>query len=258
MGKKRILVVDDEGPIREILRSLLEREGFAVEEASNGRDLRARLDDGAFSLITLDLNLAGEDGFALAREVRSRFDVPIIMISAKADEVDRIVGLELGADDYIVKPFNVREVLARIRAVLRRYENGSAAPPPMPEERHGLCFEGWTIDVAARSLHNPHGDMVELTTAEFNMLAVFVERSKRVLSRDVLLDLLRGAEWSPYDRSIDTLVARLRKKIEADPDRPALIRTVRGVGYVFTADVSRGPSGARRAADTAPIRSASE
>jgi two-component system, OmpR family, response regulator len=235
---KRILVVDDEAQIRIVLRTLLEREGFEVAEASSGPQMWDHLAAGEVSLVTLDLNLAGEDGFGLAREIRSRMDVPIIMISGKADEVDRVVGLELGADDYIVKPFNLREVLARIRAVLRRYEPRPAVPAA--SDRSCLHFDGWSFDIPSRSVRDPSGGPVDLTTAEFNLLAIFAERAKRVLSRDQLLDLLKGAEWSPYDRSIDTLVARLRKKIELDPERPTLVKTVRGVGYVFTGDVTRG------------------
>jgi DNA-binding response OmpR family regulator len=235
---KKILVVDDEDQIRSLLRNLLEREGFCVSEASSSSEALEILARETQSLVTLDINLAGEDGLALARDIRSRLDVPIIMISGKADEIDRIVGLELGADDYIVKPFNLREVLARVRAVLRRYEP-RAATAPRPDGRTRVGFAGWQIDVEGRELRDPTGQVVDLTTAEFNLLAIFLERPKRVLSRDQLLDLLKGAEWSPFDRSIDTLIARLRKKIEADAERPGLIKTVRGVGYVFSVDVTR-------------------
>ncbi len=237
MNAKRILVVDDDPQIRTLLSTLLEGEGFAVAQAGNGNEMRAVLDEGRVVLITLDLNLVGEDGFTLAREVRARLDVPIIMISGKADEVDRIVGLELGADDFITKPFNLREVLARIRAVLRRYEPKAVVEPPA--ERTRLRFDGWILDLPARHVESAAGEPLELTTAEFNLLALFVERPRRVLSRDTILDLLRGAEWSPLDRSVDTLVGRLRKKVEKDPDQPLLVKTVRGVGYVFTAEVSR-------------------
>ena len=237
MNTKRILVVDDDPQIRSLLATLFEGEGFAVVTAGSGAEMRRALEGNRISLITLDINLTGEDGFALAREVRGRLDVPIIMISGKADDIDRIVGLELGADDYITKPFNLREVLARVRAVLRRYE-----PRPTSEatdERPRLRFDGWVLDVAARHIEGVEGEPLDLTTAEFNLLALFVERPRRVLSRDTILDLLRGAEWSPLDRSVDTLVGRLRKKIEKDPDQPVLIKTVRGVGYVFSPDVTR-------------------
>lgn len=236
MTSRRILVVDDDAQVRALLRAMLEAEGFLVTEAADGAAMRAALAGGDVSLITLDVGLGGEDGFTLAREVRSGNDVPIVMISAKADDIDRIVGLELGADDYITKPFVLREVLARIRAVLRRYE---PRPPARGEGVDRFAVDGWRIDPAARSATRIDGTSIDLTTAEFNLLALFVERPKRVLTRDVILDLLKGIEWSPFDRSIDTLVARLRKKIEPDPERPSLIKTVRGVGYVFAGDVSR-------------------
>lgn len=237
---RRILVVDDEEQVRTLLSNLFEREGFAVSTAASGAEMRRCLEKGAVNLITLDLNLGGEDGLALAREVRTTRDVPIIMITAKAGEIDRVVGLELGADDYIVKPFNLREVLARVRAVLRRYE-----PPPSPNVTKGpsgherFQFGDLMLDVTARQLHMSGAAAVELTTAEFNLLEVFVRRPSRVLSRDAIMDLLKGQDWSPVDRSIDTLVGRLRKKIEPDSDAPSLIKTVRGIGYVFTADVVR-------------------
>jgi DNA-binding response OmpR family regulator len=234
---KRILVVDDDDQIRAILRTLLEGEGFEVKEARNGEELWEQIDDERVTLVTLDLGMPGEDGFSLAREIRRRRDVPIIMISGKTDDVDRIVGLELGADDYVTKPFNLREVLARVRAVLRRYE---PQRPGLGGDGNGTyAFEGWTFDATARRVTDASGASVDLTTAEFNLLALFVERPRRVLSRDQLLDLLKGIEWSPLDRSIDTLVARLRRKIETDPDHPNFVKTVRGVGYVFSVDVTR-------------------
>lgn len=242
IAQRRILVVDDEPQVQTLLCNLLEREGYAVAGACNGAEMQSLLGKTPFSLITLDLNLAGEDGLALAREIRARHDIPIIMITAKDSEIDRVVGLELGADDYIVKPFNVREVLARVRAVLRRYEPPAAATKPAAEagpvhERYRAG--GWILDVTARELRAGDGKLVELTTAEFNLLELFVRRPSRVLSRDAIMDLLKGQDWSPLDRSIDTLVGRLRKKIEPDVETPTMIKTVRGVGYVFTADVVR-------------------
>ena len=236
-----ILVVDDDAEIRMLLRRCFELEGYAVAEAKNGAEMRARMQAQTINLITLDLNLGGEDGLALAREIRAQRNVPIVMISGKDDPIDRVVGLELGADDYVTKPFHLREVLARIRAVLRRYENSvqpqSAAVPAA--DQSGFAFEGFTLRPAKRELTNGAGQALELTTAEFNMLQMFVERSSRVLSRDNIMDLLKGHEWSPFDRSIDSLVARLRKKIEVDVDTPRLIKTVRGVGYVFAVEVRR-------------------
>jgi DNA-binding response OmpR family regulator len=234
-----ILVVDDEPEIRTLLRKCFEREGFQVAEAKDGAELRARIEQQSVSLITLDLTLGGEDGLELAREIRGRCNVPIIMITGKGDTIDRVVGLELGADDYITKPFQLREVLARVRAVLRRYgtTEGPVVQSPSAQERY--TFEGMVLDIARRELSREAAKPLELTTAEFNLLEIFVKRPHRVLSRDNVMDLLKGHEWSPLDRSIDALVGRLRKKIEPDPDHPRLIKTVRGVGYAFTADAKR-------------------
>lgn len=238
---KRILVVDDEEPVRLLLRECFELDGYQVVEASDGRALAERLAEAPVQLITLDLNLGGESGLELARQIRATCNVPIVMITGKGDTIDRVVGLELGADDYITKPFHLREVLARVRAVLRRYEATpvppAAADPVMASER--FAFDGWTLNIARRELKSTTGDALPLTTAEFNMLDMFVRRPSRVLSRDNIMDLLKGHEWSPLDRSIDSLVVRVRRKIEANPDAPALIKSVRGVGYVFAADVRK-------------------
>lgn len=240
-AKVRILVVDDEPEIRALLRKCFEREGFHVAEAKDGTELRRSLERHPVSLITLDLTLGGEDGLELAREVRAKCNVPIVMITGKGDTIDRVVGLELGADDYITKPFQLREVVARIRAVLRRYHPADQNEPQSgmeaAHERYG--FAGMVLDMTSRELGTGAGTVQDLTTAEFNLLAIFVKRPHRVLSRDNIMDLLKGHEWSPVDRSIDALVGRLRKKVEPDPDRPRLIKTVRGVGYAFTADVQR-------------------
>lgn len=238
---RHVLVVDDEPQVQTLLCSLLEREGFSASRASTGAEMHGLLERQAFSLITLDLNLAGEDGLALAREIRSRHDVPIIMITAKDSDIDRVVGLELGADDYIVKPFNVREVLARIRAVLRRYEPPQSAKPAagVASTHERFRVGGWILDITARTLSGDDGGTIDLTTAEFNLLELFVRRPARVLSRDTIMDLLKGHSWSPLDRSIDTLIGRLRKKVEPDAEAPTLIKTVRGVGYVLAVDVVR-------------------
>lgn len=238
MPHNHILVVDDEPEIRVLLRRCFERDGFAVTEAGNGAEMRAQLDSAELALVTLDLTLGGEDGLELAREIRAKHNVPIIMITGKGDTIDRVVGLELGADDYITKPFQLREVLARVRAVLRRY--AAVAPGAADgnrEERY--AFEGRILDVGRRVLCSEGGAPTDLTTAEFNLLHIFVKRPRRVLSRDNIMDLLKGHEWSPLDRSIDALIGRLRKRVEADPNNPILIKTVRGVGYVFTADARR-------------------
>ena len=231
-----ILVVDDEGEVRTLLRKCFEREGFHVLEAKDGAELRARIEQHPISLITLDLTLGGEDGLELAREIRAKCNVPIVMISGKGDTIDRVVGLELGADDYITKPFQLREVLARVRAVLRRY---APTPPAVAAASERYAFADMVLDVSRRELARGAGSLQDLTTAEFNLLEIFVKRPHRVLSRDNIMDLLKGHAWSPVDRSIDGLVGRLRKKIEPNPDEPRLIKTVRGVGYAFTADARR-------------------
>jgi two-component system, OmpR family, response regulator len=236
-----ILIVDDEPKVRTLLRRCLEGEGFAVSEAKDGAEMRACLDREAVSLITLDLNLGRENGLDLAREVRKERNVPIIMLTGKGDAIDRVVGLEVGADDYLAKPFELRELVARVRAVLRR-----AQPAERPTSAgHCYTFAGWIFDIHQRSLKRSDGAEQELTTSEFNLLEAFVKRPHRVLSRDDIMDLLKGQDWSPLDRSIDNLVARLRKKVEHDPDHPTLIKTVRGVGYTFTAQVERGGTGKR-------------
>jgi DNA-binding response OmpR family regulator len=238
--KVEILVVDDEPEIRALLRKCFEREGFAVSEAADGAALRACIARRPIDLITLDLTLGGEDGLELAREIRAARNVPIIMITGKGDMVDRVVGLELGADDYIVKPFQLREVLARARAVLRRYGRAEHGGAPAGQKHERLAFGDMVLDLTSRELRKKSGETRELTTAEFNLLEVFLKRPQRVLSRDSIMDLLKGHEWSPLDRSIDALVGRLRKKVESDPGEPRLIKTVRGVGYVFAGDVAPG------------------
>lgn len=214
---------------------------MGVSEASQGSECADILAQEPIDLVTLDLNLGGEDGLRIARNLRSRRNVPIVMITGKADPIDRIVGLELGADDYIVKPFHMREVVARVRAVLRRYrpDNGAGDVCEPVSDRPRYEFDGWRCDIARREVRAPDGQIVDLTTAEFNLLTILLERPGRVLSRDEIMDLLKGHDWSPIDRSIDALVARLRKKIEPQAERPMLIKTVRGVGYAFSSSVKR-------------------
>jgi two-component system, OmpR family, response regulator len=233
-----ILVVDDDPEIRQLLRKALEREGFGVSEADNAATAKARLDRGGISLITLDLALGADDGLTLARTIRASSDIPIIMVTGKGDAIDRVVGLELGADDYVSKPFNLREVVARVRAVLRRHEPVKRQTEKAVQHER-FMFRGWTLDVTSRDLMDGQGGRCELTTGEFNLLELFLRRPQRVLTRDEIMDLLKGHDWSPVDRSIDALIVRLRKKIEDLPARPAHIKTVRGVGYVFATDVSR-------------------
>lgn len=235
----KILVVDDDQKVRLLLRRCFEGEGFQVAEAARGAEVLPALEEQSFDLITLDLTLPDTDGLAVARSVRERSRVPIIMVTGKSDLIDRVIGLEIGADDYISKPFHLREVLARVRAVLRRSSEqpAAAAAPEVKSARPRLRFDRWVLDPDMRELRGPDGAVNPLTTAEFSLLAIFVEHANRVLTRDQIMDLLKGHEWSPLDRSIDNLVARLRKKIEAAPDEPTLVKTVRGLGYVFTAKV---------------------
>lgn len=235
-GATHILVVDDDPRIRDMLGRYFEGEGFVVSQADGGEAMRRRAADASFDLILLDLNLPGEDGLSLAREIRSASSVPIIMVTGKGEMVDRVVGLEIGADDYITKPFHLREVLARVRTVLRRASQQiQEASHEEPGERLG--FAGWQLNLVKRKLLSPDGMSVALTTGEFDLLSAFVRSPNRPLNRDQLMDLARGRDWSPYDRSIDTQVGRLRKKIEQDPSNPELIKTVRGLGYVFTPKV---------------------
>ena len=236
-----ILVVDDDPEIRHVLRSLFEREGFVVSEAASAAATLARLGRGGVSLITLDLTLGSDDGLAIIRQVRAESDIPVIMVSGKNDAIDRVVGLELGADDYITKPFNLREVLARVRAVLRRHEPAQAqvSQGAQPHGHDRIQFDRWILDLTSRELKSTDGEARELTTGEFNLLELFVKRSHRVLSRDEIMDLLKGHDWSPIDRSIDALVARLRKKIEDSVASPKHVKTVRGVGYMFATDVQK-------------------
>jgi two-component system OmpR family response regulator len=236
-----VLIVDDDREIRTLLHRFLEKHGFRVSVAVDGSEMRRALADRAIDLIVLDLMLPGEDGLSLCRNVRSGSAVPIIMLTAMGEEVDRIIGLEMGADDYLAKPFNPRELLARIKAVLRRAApaGGGLAGGRRAEGDPVVGFAGWHLDLARRELTGPDGTLVPLSTGEFGLLAAFAAHPQRVLSRDQLLDLARGRDAQPFDRSIDVQVSRLRRKIEVDPQNPLLIKTVRGGGYVFTPEVER-------------------
>jgi DNA-binding response OmpR family regulator len=238
-----ILIIEDEAKVRLLLRRCFENEGFRVSEAGSGAEAMDRLAAGAFDLVTLDLQLPDGDGFTVGREIRSRSAVPIIMVTGKGDTIDRVVGLELGADDYITKPFQLREVVARVRAVLRRTASASQRDNGGNGAGGGgtLAFEGWLLDLPKRELRSAAGAVCELTTSEFDLLRLFATHANRALSRDQIMDLLRGHDWTPTDRSIDNLVLRLRRKIEPGPEHPRLIKSVRGVGYSFTATVSSAP-----------------
>ena len=233
-----ILIVDDDASIRKMLRRSLEDEGYRVSEAADAEATHRSMAAADIDLITLDLNLGSSDGLTVAREIRQKSNVPIIMITGKGDIIDRIVGLEIGADDYVAKPFHLREVLARVRSVLRRREaKGEAivAAPGVEEGKFG--FDGWVLNISRRELEAADGSLCALTTGEFELLAMFVARPNRVLTRDQIMDFIKGNDWSPSDRSIDNQIARLRKKIELDPAAPRVIKTVRGVGYSFSVKV---------------------
>ena len=236
-GGAHILLVDDHREIRDLVARALAREGFRVSTAADGRAMRKVLADGNIDLILLDLMLPGEDGLSLCRGVRAQSRVPIIMLTAKGDEVDRVIGLEMGADDYLPKPFGSRELIARIRAVLRRSGEREAAPPSDRRPAH-YRFDRWRLSTRTRDLLRDDGVTVPLSTGEYDLLIAFVERPQRVLTRDRLLDLARGRGASALDRSIDTQVSRLRRKLERDPADPEIVRTVWGGGYMFTPAVS--------------------
>ena len=236
-----ILIVDDHREIRDLVARALVKEGFRVSAAADGRAMRRILADARIDLILLDLMLPGEDGLSLCRAVRAQGNTPIIMLTAKGDEVDRVIGLEMGADDYVAKPFGSRELIARIRAVLRRAPGGAASAAPAAGEGgpQRYRFDRWTLDTGTRELVREDGVAVPLSTGEYDLLIAFVERPQRVLNRDQLLDLARGRASAALDRSMDTQVSRLRKKLERDPGDPEIIKTVWGGGYVFTPAVSR-------------------
>lgn len=232
-----LLIVDDDREIRDLLSRFLVKHGYRVTTAREGREARRIFEDARIDLVILDLMMPGEDGMTTCRELRAKSTVPIIMLTAMGEDTDRIVGLEMGADDYLPKPFNPRELLARIKAVLRR--TGRSPDTAIREGGTLLRFAGWTLHLAQRRLDSPSGAQVELSTGEFELLRAFAEHAQRVLNRDQLLDLARGRSAIPFDRSIDVQVSRLRRKIEADPKSPQIITTVRGGGYLFTPAVER-------------------
>jgi two-component system OmpR family response regulator len=232
-----ILIVDDDREIRDLLALFMEKQRIRVTAVRDGKEARRAWLNGHYQLVVLDLMLPGESGLELARWLRAQSEIPIVMLTAMGEETDRIIGLELGADDYLPKPFNPRELLARIRAVLRR--SGDPADVKRDPSARGFRFNSWTVEPARRRLLNPEGVEVALTGGEYDLLLALLERANRVLTRDMLLDLLRGRQAGPFDRAIDVAVSRLRRKLEDDGRNAQLIKTVRGGGYVLAATVER-------------------
>lgn len=231
-----IAVVDDHRDIRDLVSKYLAQHGYRISQAESAAACRRLIEKNAIDLVVLDVMMPGEDGLSLCRELRTTTDTPIIMLTAMAEDTDRIVGLEIGADDYLTKPFNPRELLARVKAVLRRVH--SLPPQKATPKAREIRFDRWVLHVGRRELVDEGGMATPLSTAEFRLLSVFVDHAGLVLSRDQLLDLTVGRAADPFDRSIDNQVSRLRKKIEADPKTPALIKTHWGGGYSFSAEVA--------------------
>jgi DNA-binding response OmpR family regulator len=245
VASPHLAVLDDEVEITRLLTVYLSAQGYRVTAVHSGADLMALMASDAPALLLLDLGLPGEDGFAIARAVREHWHCGLIIVTGRGDAVDKVVGLEVGADDYVTKPFDLRELLARIKAVLRRV---APAPPPAapavasPQAPNGqvLRFANWELDTAARRLLDPNGAETVLTTGEFELLSVLASHPNRVLTRDFLLESTRGREAGPFDRTIDVQIGRLRRKLEADPGNPQIIKSVRGAGYILVAKVEAG------------------
>lgn len=230
-----VLVVDDDAEIRSLLHEYLQKNGYRVTAVAEGKGMWAALDAGRVDIVVLDLMLPGDDGLTLCRNLRARSEVPVIMLTARGEETDRIVGLEMGADDYLAKPFNPRELLARIKSILRR---SRALPDNLqPEAARTIRFAGWTLDLGARNLLSPEGVVVALSGTEYKLLRIFLAHPNRVLNRDQLIDLMLSRDASPFDRSIDVQVSRLRHRFDEGAKEPAIIKTVRGEGYVLAVPV---------------------
>jgi two-component system OmpR family response regulator len=232
-GQGHVLVVDDEASIAEPLADYLGRNGYKVSTASSADGARRVLEKETIDLVLLDIMMPGEDGLSLTRQLRVQSSIPIILLTARTEDMDRIIGLEMGADDYVAKPFNPRELLARIKAVLRRTNE----TPTVPQARKAYQFSGFRLDIEARTLHAEGGEEIPLTGGEFALLQTLLDRAGRVMNRDQLLELTQGREAHVFDRSIDNQISRLRKKIEADPKSPSIIKTIRGGGYVLSGPV---------------------
>ncbi len=233
MENPSLIIVDDEPDLRELIASYLARHGFAVRTAASGRELDACLAQHAADLLILDVNMPGEDGFSIARRIRATSTLPILILTAATDVASRVAALELGVDDYVTKPFDLRELWARVRAILRRAPGPAASAMRPAPGRHHVQFGPVVLDTESHRLFRQDGTELPLTAMEFDMLQVFADNPNRVLSRDRLLDLAHRRNCDPFDRSIDIRVTRLRRKVEADPSKPAVIRTVRGTGYMF-------------------------
>jgi two-component system OmpR family response regulator len=237
-GPTRLLLVDDEATLREPLAEYLSRQGFVVRQAEDAAKARSALLQETPDLVLLDIMMPGEDGLSLCRHLTESRNLPVILLTAKGEAMDRIVGLEIGADDYVPKPFEPRELVARIRSVLRR----AAKSPPTPDDDALYEFEGWRLDPLKRKLTDATGAVVPISSAEFRLLVAFLTHPRRVLDRDQLLDMVQGREAHLFDRAVDNQVSRLRRKMEADSRDPKLIQTVWGGGYRFAADVRRAPA----------------
>lgn len=236
---EHLLIVDDDADIRQLLGDYLRGNGYRVTAVADGKGMRAALAAGIPDLIVLDVMLPGEDGISLCRSVRARSEVPIIMLTARGDDTDRIVGLEVGADDYVPKPFNPRELLARVKSVLRR---ANALPPNLRrEETRWFRFAGWSLDAMTRNLTAPDGVVVPLSSTEFKLLRVLLDHPGRVLTRDQLIELMLSRDAGPFDRALDVQVSRLRQRLRDDAKDPAIIKTARGQGYVLAAAVVSEP-----------------
>lgn len=234
-----ILVIEDDPFVQKAVRVYLEGEGYRVSTVDNGPDMHKVMEKDPADLAIMDLKLPKDDGFELTRQLRDKYSLGIIILTSKDDTVDRVVGLEVGADDYVTKPWEERELLARIRSVMRRVkERAEVSTSAMMGEQRVVVFSDWKLNLDSRELRDPTGSKVELTSGEFNLLNEFIEKAGRVLSRDHLLSAIYNREWEPFDRSIDVLVTRLRRKVEADSRHPEIIKTVRGTGYMFASAIS--------------------
>lgn len=239
MTATHLAVVDDEADITQLLAHYFKGHGFRVSQLHDGASLMALMAEDPASVVLLDLGLGGEDGLTIARQLRLQTHCGLVIVTGRGDAVDKVVGLEIGADDYVTKPFDMRELLARVKAVLRRIEPTALAASAATDRRR-LCFAGWALDTEGRRLLDPAGAEVPITTGEFDLLCALARHPGRVLSRDFLIEHTRGRTAGPFDRTIDVQVGRLRKKIEVDPENPQIIKSVRGAGYVLVAPVTAG------------------